>query len=191
MGTRKLALKAAVSSIIHPTAKIGRGTRIWAYTQIAEHATIGKQCVIGNGVYVDRFVTIGDRVRIHNKALLYHGVTIKDDVFIGPAVCFTNDNVPRSGKTRNLKGVGWTVGKGASIGANATILPDVEIGEYAMVGAGSVVTKDIPKHAVVCGNPARFTGIACCCGNIIKRKNISHRTTVKCNACGKTIATDF
>lgn len=188
MGTGELALKMVASTaIIHSTARIGRGTKIWAYVQIAEYAKIGNNCVIGNGAYIDRFVEIGDRVRIHNKALLYHGVIIENDVFVGPAACFTNDQFPRSGKTRNLKGRSWTVGKGASIGANATILPDVNIGEYAIVGAGSVVTKDIPKHTVVCGNPANPIGIACYCGVIKKQLATRKILKFKCNSCGKLV----
>ena len=143
--------------------------------------------MIGNGAYIDRFVKIGDRVRIHNKVLLYHGVIIEDDVFIGPAACFTNDESPRSGKTRNLMGKSWTVGKGASIGANATILPDVEIGAYAMIGAGSVVTKDVPKHTAVCGNPARITGRACYCGNVLKQEASTMKKAIPCDLCGKSV----
>jgi UDP-2-acetamido-3-amino-2,3-dideoxy-glucuronate N-acetyltransferase len=144
------------TAIIHPTAKIGDRTRIWAYAQIGEHATIGRNCIIGNGAYIDRHVVIGDSVRIHNKALIYHGIVIEDKVFIGPGVCCTNDPHPKSGQTRSLEGKQWFIKKGASVGANATILPDVTIGENAVIGAGSVVTKDVPCNATVCGNPARL-----------------------------------
>ena len=187
MGTKTLELVSiADTAIIDPTAQIGKNTKVWAFVQIAEHAVIGENCVIGNGVYIDRFVKIGNRVRIHNKALLYRGVIIEDDVFIGPAACFTNDESPRSSKTRNLKGKSWRVGKGASIGANATILPDVNIGEYAMIGAGSVVTRSVPNHKAVCGNPARPMGIACYCGNIIKEKS-PKKKSLRCESCGKSI----
>jgi acetyltransferase-like isoleucine patch superfamily enzyme len=120
-----------------------------------DNAVIGEDCVIGNGAYIDRNVRIGDRVRIHNKTCLYNGLIVGDDVFIGPHVCFTNDKYPSSGRTRDLEGASWRVGKGASIGANVTVLPDVNIGEGARIGAGSVVTADVPENAVYCGNPAR------------------------------------
>ena len=144
------------TSIIHSTARIGQRTKIWAYVQVGERAVVGTDCIIGNGAYIDRHVIIGDRVRIHNKALLYQGVVVEDDVFIGPGACFTNDRYPKSGQRRNLTGKRWLIKKGASIGANATILPDVTIGEDAVVGAGSVVVKNVPPHSTVCGNPAKI-----------------------------------
>lgn len=188
MGTKQLEIGAfiAPTALVDPTAQIGKGTKVWAFAQIAEHALVGQDCVIGNGVYIDRFVKIGDRVRIHNKALLYQGVLIEDDVFIGPGACFTNDEFPRSGKTRNLTGKSWTIGKGASIGANTTVLPDVAVGSYALIGAGSVVTKDVAEHAVVCGNPARMIGWACFCGHVLK-SNLQKRVNVTCDLCGKRL----
>ena len=188
MGTKTLELTSiADTAIIDPTAQLGKGTKVWAFVQIAEHAIIGEDCVIGNGAYIDRFVKIGNRVRIQNKALLYHGLIVADDVFIGPGACFTNDKLPRSGKTRDLKSKSWKVGRGASIGANATILPDINIGEYAMVGAGSVVTKDVPKHTAVYGNPARPFGIACFCGNVMKQKSSLKEKLFQCEHCGQSI----
>lgn len=185
MGKRKLDVTSVVdSAIIHPTASIGKRTKIWAYVQIAEHAVVGHGCVIGNGAYIDRYVKIGNRVRIHNKVLLYHGVIVEDDVFIGPGCCLTNDQFPRSGKTRNLKGKSWRIKKGASIGANATILPDVTIGKYALVGAGSVVTKNVSDHIVVCGNPASQIGFICSCG-VIEKSVFADK--FKCKSCGKLI----
>lgn len=151
---------------IHPTAevsakaRIGAGTKVWAYAQVSEGAVIGKDCVIGNGAYIDRGVKIGDRVNVHNKALLYRNLTVEDDVFIGPAVCFVNDPYPRANKIRNMKGLMRTVGKGASIGANATILSDIPIGRKAMVGAGSVVSKPVPAGMMVYGVPAVIRGRA-------------------------------
>ena len=141
---------------VSKTAKIGKGTRIWAFAQVGDNAKIGKNCVISNGVYIDRNVIVGDNVKIQNKALLYDGLVVEDNCFIGPGACFTNDKYPRFNKIRNLKGVIHRVKKGASVGANATILPDVIIGSNAIVGAGAVVTKDIPDGVVVCGNPAKI-----------------------------------
>ncbi|MHC4309050.1 MAG: acyltransferase [Planctomycetota bacterium] len=143
------------SALVSETAKIGKGTRIWAFAQIGDNARIGKNCVIGNGVYIDRNVVIGNNVKIHNKALLYNGLVVEDNCFIGPGVCFTNDKFPKYSTTRDLKGISWKLKKGASVGANATILPDIDIGSNAIIGAGSVVTISVPDGAVVYGNPAR------------------------------------
>jgi UDP-2-acetamido-3-amino-2,3-dideoxy-glucuronate N-acetyltransferase len=177
----------ASSAVVDPTAVIGEGTKVWAFAQVAEHARIGRDCVIANGAYIDRYVRIGDRVRIHNRALLYHGLLVADDVFIGPGVCFTNDRRPKSGATRDLTGIHWKVGKWASIGANATILPDVSIGAYAVIGAGSVVTKNVPSHVMVYGNPAKPRAILCECGYTHKIKSSEEIGPVKCLKCSKTI----
>ena len=146
------------TAIISPKAKIGAGSKIWAFAQVRENAVIGKNCIIGNGVYVDTGVRIGDRVNIHNKALLYRNLVVEDDCFIGPGVCFTNDLSPRANRIRNLKGVRWTLKKGASVGANSCVLSAVTIGQYAMIGAGSVVTKNIPDYALAYGSPAKISG---------------------------------
>ncbi|MBI4982307.1 MAG: N-acetyltransferase [Candidatus Omnitrophica bacterium] len=143
------------TAIISPTAKIGKGTKIWAFVQIGDNAKIGKNCVVGNGAYVDRNVLVGNNVKIHNKALLYDGLIVEDNCFIGPGACFTNDKHPCFNKTRCLKGVSWRLRKGASVGANAVILPDINIGFNAVIGAGSVVTKSVASGVLVCGNPAR------------------------------------
>ncbi len=142
-------------AVVSKTAKIGDGTKIWAFAQIGNKAKIGRNCLIGNGVYIDKNVVIGDNVKIHNKALLYEGLVVEDNCFIGPGVCFTNDKYPTHDNTRDLKGISWKIKKGASVGANATILPDVNVGSNAVVGAGSVVTESVPDGVTVCGNPAR------------------------------------
>lgn len=192
MGKKKLAVTVAPSALVHPTAKIGAGTKIWAFVQVGEHAQIGSKCILGNGVYIDRHVRIGNRVWIQNKALLYHGVTIADDAFIGPGVCFTNDPTPRSGVRRNLGKQQWQVGRGASIGANATILPNVSIGQYALVGAGAVVTKNVPSHALVCGNPAKVVGLVCICGVPIKHFyetiKVGLKKPLTCQHCSRRLA---
>ncbi len=144
-------------------ARIGEKTKIWNQAQVREGAQIGEDCIISKNVYIDENVVIGSRVKIQNNVNVYHGVTIEDDVFLGPSMTFTNDMYPRSFNSD------WIISKtlvkrGASIGANATIRCGITIGEYAMVGAGSVVTKDVPPHMLVAGNPAQKVGWVCECG---------------------------
>ena len=161
---------------VHPTAEvsstaqIGTGTRIWNQVQVREGAYIGEDCNIGKGVYIDAHVHIGSRVKIQNHVSVFEGVTIEDGVFIGPHVCFTNDLLPRAiTPDSNLKGAtDWEITPtlvkyGASIGAGSIILCGVTIGEFALIGAGSMVTRDIPPHALVFGNPARQHGYVCRC----------------------------
>lgn len=149
------------TTIVSPESKIGSNTKIWHYAQIREGVVIGKNCIIGKNVYIDKNVTIGSKVKIQNNASLYQGVTIEDEVFIGPHVCFTNDKWPRAAALDKLKtDSDWEISptlikKGASIGANSTILPGITIGVGAMIGAGSVVTKNIPDNCLAVGNPAR------------------------------------
>lgn len=181
--------------MIHPTAdvstdaRVGRDTRIWHEAQVREGASIGAQCTIGKGVYIDRDVVVGDRVKIQNRASLYRGVTIEDGVYIGPHVSFANDRYPRavtpdgSAKTD----AGWQllptlVREGASIGAGAIVLPGVTIGRWAMVGAGAVVTRDLPDHALAFGNPARAIGCVCVCGRPLDREGERWR----CPACDRS-----
>jgi UDP-2-acetamido-3-amino-2,3-dideoxy-glucuronate N-acetyltransferase len=143
------------SAIVSDKASIGVGTKVWVNVQIRENALIGDDCVLSKDVYVDHSVRIGSRCKIQNSVSIYSGVEIGNDVFIGPNVSFTNDKVPRAFNTE------WKVTKtqiqnGASIGANATIICGVTIGEFAMVAAGSVVTKDVAPYTLVIGNPARM-----------------------------------
>jgi len=145
------------SAHISPDAKIGDGTKIWINSQVREHTSIGENCIISKDTYIDEQVVIGDRVKIQNGVSVYHGVIIEDDVFIGPNATFTNDHVPRSFNS-SWKISKTIVKKGASIGANATIVCGVTIGEYALIGAGSVVTRDIPAYTLAYGNPARARG---------------------------------
>jgi acetyltransferase-like isoleucine patch superfamily enzyme len=154
-----------------PTAIIGEDTRIWHQAQVREGARIGSECIIGKGVYIDFDVVIGNRVKIQNYASVYHGAMIEDGVFIGPYVCLTNDKRPRAiDAMGKLKGESdWEVGHtrvryGASIGAGAIILPGVTIGRFALVGAGALVTKDVPSYGLVVGAPAVLEGYVCQCG---------------------------
>lgn len=160
-----------VEAVVSEKATLGPRTKIWHYAQVREGARIGSDCIISKGCYIDTDVQVGDRVKLQNNVSVYKGVTIEDEVFVGPHVCFTNDTLPRSCDAHGvLKTVdGWSVTptrveRGASIGANATIVAGVTIGAAALVGAGSVVTKDVPPHAVVVGNPARVVGRVCTCG---------------------------
>lgn len=170
---------------IHPTAdvskdaQIGDGTRIWNQAQVRENAIIGKDCIISKNVYIDEHVIIGDRVKIQNNVNVYHGVIIEDDVFCGPSMTFTNDMYPRA-FNKNWEISNTLVKKGASIGANCTIVCGVTINEYALVGSGSVVTKDIPKYALVAGNPAKIIGYVCECGKKLDKTNY-------CKSCNKFI----
>lgn len=167
MGNGKF--KVAKTAVVDKKAKIGKGTVIWNFAQVMHDAVIGNNCVIGNGVFVDRKVIIGDNVKVMNKALIYRGVEICDDCFIGPAACFINDKNPRSRKTRDISSPKWVVGRGASIGAGALILCDVNVGKHAMVGAGAVVTKDVEAHGLIIGNPGRLVGHVCFCGEKLKK----------------------
>ena len=159
------------SADVSPKATVGDGTRIWQHCQVREGARIGRGCILSKGVYIDAGVRIGDNVKIQNGISVYHGVTLEDGVFCGPHCVFTNDRQPRAIKPDgSLKSTDdWTVSetlvrRGASIGAHATIVCGITIGQWAMIGAGSVVTRDVPDYGLVYGNPARLHGFVCPCG---------------------------
>ncbi|NKE68711.1 N-acetyltransferase [Ramlibacter sp. RBP-2] len=139
---------------VSPQAHIGTGTKVWINVQIREEAHIGAGCILSKDVYVDHSVKIGDRCKIQNSVSVYHGVEIGNDVFVGPNVVFTNDRVPRAFNA-DWKITSTRIAHGASLGANCTIVCGVTVGEYAMVAAGSVVTRDVPPYTLVMGNPAR------------------------------------
>lgn len=141
-------------AVVSDKAIIGNGTKIWINSQIREDTIIGSNCIISKDTYIDAHVTIGNNCKIQNSVSLYHGVSLEDDVFVGPNACFTNDKVPRAFDPE-WKITPTFVKKGVSIGANATIVCGITIGEYAMVAAGSVVTKDVEPYSLVMGNPAR------------------------------------
>jgi acetyltransferase-like isoleucine patch superfamily enzyme len=156
---------------VSPDAKVGEGTLVWHHAQIREGARVGARCILAKGVYVDRDVVIGDDVKIQNYALIYRGATLADGVFVGPLVCLANDRFPRAITPDGARkgDEDWEPGRvsvehGASIGATAVVIPGVTIGEWAMVGAGALVTRDVPPHGLVLGVPARLLGYVCRCG---------------------------
>ena len=177
------------------SATIGEGTSIWHHCQIRPNAKIGQNCNIGKGVYVDADVKIGSNVKIQNYVSVYHGVTVEDGVFIGPHACFTNDMRPRainvdgSPKSADDWALSETlVKKGSAIGANSTIRCGITLGEWVMVGSGSVVTRDVPDHGLVFGNPARLRGFVCPCGAKLEKIGESgEMVQVKCPECGFSV----
>lgn len=164
----------AADVFVHPTAcvdeptAIGAGTAIWHFSHVMPQATIGCHCVLGQNVFVGRGVVIGDRVKIQNNVSVYEGVTLEDGVFCGPSVVFTNVINPRGAIERKHEFRPTLVRRGATVGANATILCGVTVGRCAMVGAGAVVTRDVPDYALVVGVPARQTGWVCECGTTLR-----------------------
>jgi len=175
---------------VHPTAvidegaRIGKGTKVWHFAHVRGSARIGENCVISKGVYVDKNVEIGNNCKVQNFVSVFDKAVIEDDVFIGPSVTFTNDLYPRSACECGTEKT--TIKKGASIGANSTLLTGITVGSHAMVGAGSVVTKDVPDHVLVYGNPATPRGIVCTCGKKLGKPESRDNGTVsfKCE-CGK------
>jgi len=146
------------SAIIDENSKIGEGTKIWHFSHIMSECIIGKRCNIGQNVVVSPGVVLGDNVKVQNNVSIYTGVICEDDVFLGPSMVFTNVINPRSAIIRKDEYKKTIVRKGASIGANATVVCGNEIGQYAMIGAGAVITKEVPAYALVYGNPARQNG---------------------------------
>jgi len=183
-----------LSKFIHPTAivekeaEIGEGTRIWHFVHVREGAKVGRNCNIGKGVYIDKGAVIGNGVKIQNFVSVYRGVTIEDDVFIGPHAVFTNDKYPRS-FNEDWQVIPTHVKKGASIGANATVLCGITVGRYAMVAAGAVVTSDVPDHGLVVGSPARLVGFVCLCGRPLAEKPLllEKEVVYRCSSCGREV----
>lgn len=150
---------------------VGAGTRVWAFAHVMEGARVGADCNVCDHAFIESGAVVGDRVTIKNNVLLWDGVVVEDDVFLGPNVVFTNDPNPRVGfKKDPSEFLATRVRHGASLGANATVVCGVTVGSYAFVGAGTVVTRDIPNHALVVGNPARRIGWMCVCGERLDGK---------------------
>ncbi|UCD02641.1 MAG: N-acetyltransferase [Candidatus Aenigmatarchaeota archaeon] len=182
-----------MKAFVHETAtvergsRVGRGTKVWHDAQVREGAVIGKDCNLGHCAYVDQGVRIGDRVKIGNKVSIFKGVSVEDDVMIAPHAVFTNDIRPRS--RGDWKLIKTHVEKGATIGSNSTIVCGITIGAHSMIGAGSVVTRDVPEHGLVFGNPARLKGFVCACGeNLEKASEKGDSLAMKCSKCSEQVS---
>ena len=165
------------SSCIDAGCTIGAGTKIWHFSHIMSGAVIGENCNIGQNVYIDRNVHIGNRCKIQNNVSVYNGIQLEDDVFCGPSCVFTNVYNPRAAVERKNEFLKTLVKQGATIGANATIVCGITLGEYCFIGAGAVVTKNVPPYACVVGNPARPIGWRCACGEKLPK-------ILQCARCG-------
>lgn len=170
------------SSYIDDNVKIGKGTKIWHFSHVMSNVVIGEGCVLGQNVHIGPNVKIGNNVKIQNNVSVYEGVILEDDVFCGPSMVFTNVDTPRSAYPKDSSEYLETIVKnGASIGANATVVCGITLGRHSFIGAGSVVTKDIPDYALVYGVPASIQGWMCECGN--KLSSVNEKT--KCNRCNR------
>lgn len=172
-------------AIVERGAEIGEGTVVWALTYVMALAQVGKDCMLGQGVHIGAGAVVGDRCSIQNAAQLFVGVALEDDVFVGPGVVFTNVRVPRAFVNRKIEMQPTLVKQGASIGANATIRCGITINEYAMIGAGAVVTEDVPAYILAYGNPATSHRWVCRCGEILPKvvAPTSAHVAIICPAC--------
>ena len=174
------------TALVDAPASIGRGTKIWHFCHVMTDVVIGQNCNFGQNVFIASGCTVGDNVKIQNNVSLYTGVVLEDDVFCGPSAVFTNVETPRSHFPRKNEYQRTLVSRGASIGANATIVCGNSLGRYAFVGAGAVVTRDVPDYAMVYGNPARLRGWVCYCGiKLGFRASTEGEETSGCTACGR------
>jgi UDP-2-acetamido-3-amino-2,3-dideoxy-glucuronate N-acetyltransferase len=173
------------SSYVDDGAQIGGGTKIWHFCHVMSGARIGSRCDIGQNVFIAPDVVIGDNVKVQNNVSIYTGVTLENDVFLGPSMVFTNVTNPRSQVPRKDEYQPTLVKRGASIGANATIVCGVTLGEYTFVGAGAVVTHDLPAYALAYGNPARIQGWMCQCGVRLEFYQSDQGEQATCPSCGR------
>jgi UDP-2-acetamido-3-amino-2,3-dideoxy-glucuronate N-acetyltransferase len=183
------AFFAHESAYIDADVAIGEGTRIWHFCHIMQGARIGRGCNLGQNVMISPGVVVGDNVKIQNNVSVYTGVTLEDDVFCGPSVVFTNVVNPRSHVSRKHEFRKTLVRRGATLGANSTVVCGHDIGRYAFVGAGAVVTRDVPDHALVLGNPARLAGWVCTCGESLWRTLVPPPSG-RCTSCGALYRVD-
>jgi UDP-2-acetamido-3-amino-2,3-dideoxy-glucuronate N-acetyltransferase len=175
------------TAVVDESAEIGEGTKIWHFTHIMSGAKIGEKCIIGQNVFIGSGVILGNNIKVQNNVSLYDGVILDDGVFCGPSMVFTNVFNPRSFISRKKEFRRTLVRKGATIGANVTIICGNTIGQYAFIGAGSVVTKDVPDYALVYGNPGKVKGWVCQCA-----EEIAFRSgKAICKACGKKYKKDM
>jgi UDP-2-acetamido-3-amino-2,3-dideoxy-glucuronate N-acetyltransferase len=169
---------------IEPNVTLGRETSVWRNAHVRQGATVAEGCTIGANVFIHAGVNIGHRVKVQDNVSVYAGVRIEDEVLVGPSAVFTDDRFPRATGSWDL--VPTNVRRGASIGANATLVCGVEVGEGAMVGAGSVVTRDVEAYELAAGNPARRLGWVCACGHVLARTSGPHPSPWNCPACGRS-----
>lgn len=190
----KSPLRTVRLAFVHPAAivetdGIGEGSRIWAFTHVMEGASIGANCNIGEHCFVEGGAVVGDNVTIKNGNMLWEGITIENGVFVGPAVVFTNDRYPRSARAPHgegrYRGNGWLlptlVQQGATLGAGSIILPGITLGEFCMIAAGAVVTRNVPSYALIVGNPGQVRGWVCQCGQPLAVED----ATTRCGSCDK------
>jgi UDP-2-acetamido-3-amino-2,3-dideoxy-glucuronate N-acetyltransferase len=173
------------SAVIDAGASIGPHTKVWHFCHVMAGARVGARCVLGQNVFVASRAVVGDGCRLQNNVSIYDGVVLEDEVFVGPSAVFTNVKTPRAAVSRKDAFAETRVGRGATIGANATIVCGVEIGPYAFVGAGAVVTRRVAPHALVAGVPARRVGWACACGEVLGAARGAR--TLRCRACGRAL----
>lgn len=177
------------SSYVDDGCRIGAGTKVWHFSHVMAGAVLGERCNIGQNVVISPDVVLGNNVKVQNNVSIYTGVILEDDVFCGPSMVFTNVINPRSHVVRKHEYQQTRVGRGASLGANCTVVCGHDIGRFAFVGAGAVVTKHIPDYALVVGNPGRITGWVCECG-IKLAAGSTPPASARCAACGTAYATD-